>query len=29
VGASGAREEIRADLARRGYSEGKDYLFAA
>jgi hypothetical protein len=29
VGASGAREEIRADLARRGYSEGTDYLFAA
>jgi glycosyltransferase involved in cell wall biosynthesis len=29
VGASGAREEIRADLARRGYAEGKDYLFAA
>jgi len=29
VGASGAREEIRADLGRRGYREGDDYLFAA
>jgi len=29
VGAAGAREEIRADLAGRGYSEGEDYLFAA
>jgi len=29
VGAAGAREEIRGDLARRGYAEGQDYLFAA
>jgi len=29
VGAPGAREEIRADLRGRGYSEGRDYLFAA
>jgi len=29
VGAAGAREEIRQDLARRGYAEGEDYLFAA
>jgi cellulose synthase/poly-beta-1,6-N-acetylglucosamine synthase-like glycosyltransferase len=29
VGAPGAREEIRSDLARRGYREGEDYLFAA
>ncbi|MFL5375265.1 MAG: glycosyltransferase [Myxococcales bacterium] len=29
VGAPGAREEIRGDLATRGYREGEDYLFAA
>jgi glycosyltransferase involved in cell wall biosynthesis len=29
VGAAGAREEIRADLGRRGYREGNDFLFAA
>lgn len=29
VGAQGAREEIRALVAARGYLEGSDYLFAA
>jgi hypothetical protein len=29
VGAAGAREEIRALLEVRGYSEGRDFLFAA
>ena len=29
VGAAGAREEIRAMVAAKGYREGRDYLFAA
>jgi glycosyltransferase involved in cell wall biosynthesis len=29
VGAAGAREEIRAELAPKGFQEGRDFLFAA
>jgi glycosyltransferase involved in cell wall biosynthesis len=29
VGAAGAREDIRAELAPRGFREGRDFLFAA
>jgi len=29
VGAAGARDDIRAELAPRGYQEGRDFLFAA
>ena len=29
VGAAGAREDIRAELAPRGFREGRDFLFVA